>query len=105
MRRAGSVWDRFADWFNGLALAENTILLGFATAIGVGGGLGVVAFYRLIDLAYWILYLTPAVYLTQQGILAYRPLLTGLGLYVAWVIMQGPGGSTTVSTCPTCIAR
>ena len=55
------------------------------------GGLGVVAFYRLIDLAYWILYLTPAVYLTQQGILAYRPLLTGLGLYVAWLIMQGPG--------------
>ena len=62
------MWDRFADWFNGLALAENTILLGFATVIGVGGGLGVVAFYRLIDLAYWILYLTPAVYLTQQGI-------------------------------------
>jgi CIC family chloride channel protein len=90
-RRAGSVWDRFADWFNGLELAENTILLGFATAIGVGAGLGVVAFYRLIDLAYWVLYLTPAVYLTQQGILAYRPLLTGLGLYVAWVIMQGPG--------------
>ncbi|HKU61407.1 MAG TPA: chloride channel protein [Gemmatimonadales bacterium] len=91
VRRAGSVWDRFADWFNGLALAENTILLGFATAIGLGGGLGVVAFYRLIDLAYWILYLTPAVYLTQQGILAYRPLLTGLGVYIAWVIMQGPG--------------
>ncbi|MFL5514665.1 MAG: chloride channel protein, partial [Gemmatimonadales bacterium] len=91
VRRAGSMWDRFADWFNGLALAENTILLGFATAIGLGGGLGVVVFYRLIDLAYWILYLTPAVYLTQQGILAYRPLLTGLGLYVAWVIMQGPG--------------
>ena len=91
MRRAGSVWDRFADWFNGLALAENTILLGFATAIGVGGGLGVVAFYRLIDLAYWVLYLTPAVYLTQLGILAYRPLLTGLGLYFAWLIMQGPG--------------
>jgi CIC family chloride channel protein len=91
VRRANSVWDRFADWFNGLELAENTILLAFATAIGLGAGLGVVAFYRLIDLAYWILYLTPAVYLTQQGFLAYRPLLTGLGLYVAWVIMQGPG--------------
>jgi len=91
VRRAGSVWDRFADWFNGLELAENTILLGFATAIGLGAGLGVVAFYRLIDLAYWVLYLTPAVYLTRQGILAYRPLLTGLGLYVAWVVMQGPG--------------
>lgn len=73
VHRAGGIWDRFADWFNGLELAENTILLGFATAIGVGAGLGVVAFYRLIDLAYWLLYLTPAVYLTQQGILAYHP--------------------------------
>lgn len=93
VRRAGSIWDRFADWFNGLELAENTILLGFATAIGLGAGLGVVGFYRLIDLAYWLLYLTPAVYLTQQGILAYRPLLTGLGVTVAWLIMKGPGRS------------
>ena len=41
VRRAGSIWDRFADWFNSLQLAENTILLGFATAIGLGAGLGV----------------------------------------------------------------
>jgi hypothetical protein len=45
--RAGGVWDRFADWFNGLHLDENTILLAFAVAIGIGGALGVVAFYRL----------------------------------------------------------
>ena len=78
-RHAGGVWDRFADWFNAFHFNENTILLGFAVAIGLAGGLGVVAFYRLIDLAYWVLYLTPAVFLTQSGILAYRPLLTGSG--------------------------
>ena len=89
--RAGGVWDRFADRFNRLGLSENGILLGFAVAIGVGSGLAVVAFYRLIDLAYWLLYLTPAVYLTQSGVLAYRPLLTGLGLMVAWAVMRGPG--------------
>jgi CIC family chloride channel protein len=85
------VWDRFADWFNGLNLNENTILLGFAVAVGVGAGLGVVAFYRLIDFAFWIFYLTPAVWLTEAGILAYRPLLTGLGLVWAHLIMRGPG--------------
>ncbi len=89
--RAGGVWDRFADRFNRLGLSENAILLGFAGAIGLGSGLGVVAFYHLIDLAYWLLYLTPAVYLTQSGVLAYRPLLTGLGLMVAWAVMRGPG--------------
>jgi CIC family chloride channel protein len=88
---AGGIWDRFADRFNRLGLNENTILLGFAVAIGVGSGLGVVLFYQLIDLAYWLLYLTPAVYLTQSGVLAYRPLLTGVGLVVAWAIMRGPG--------------
>ncbi|MGI9041778.1 MAG: chloride channel protein, partial [Gemmatimonadales bacterium] len=89
--RAGGVWDRIAERFNGLGLNENTILLGFAVAIGVAGGLGAVVFYSLIDLAFWILYLTPAVYLTQSGILAYRPLLTGIGLTLAWAIMKGPG--------------
>ena len=90
-RRAGGVWDRFADWFNAFHFNENSILLGFAVAIGVAGGLGVVAFYRLIDLAYWILYLTPAVFLTQSGVLAYRPLLTGIGLTLAYLIMRGLG--------------
>jgi CIC family chloride channel protein len=90
-RQAGGAWDRFADWFNRLDLHENTILLGFAVAVGLGAGLGVVAFYRLIDLAFWLSYLMPAVYLTEAGILAYRPLLTGLGLVWAHLIMRGPG--------------
>src|ERR687892_704659 len=90
-RRAGGVWDRFADWFNAFNFNENTILLGFAVAIGLAGGFGVVVFYRLIDLAFWVLYLTPAVFLTQSGILAYRPLLTGMGMTFAYLIMRGPG--------------
>ncbi|HEY8256789.1 MAG TPA: chloride channel protein [Gemmatimonadales bacterium] len=89
--RAGGVWDRFADWFNGLDLDENTILLAFAVAIGIGGALGVVVFYRLIDWAYVALYLVPGVYLTESGIIAYRPLLTAAGFAIAWMIMQGPG--------------
>jgi chloride channel protein, CIC family len=51
-----------------------------------------VAFYRLIDAAYVVLYLIPAVYLTQSGFLAYRPLLTAAGFAIAWAVMRGPGG-------------
>jgi hypothetical protein len=42
-----------------------------------------VAFYRLIDIAYVALYLVPAVYLSQSGFLAYRPLLTAAGFAIA----------------------
>lgn len=91
MLRAGGVWDRFADRVNALHLDENTILLAFAVAIGIAGALGVVAFYRSIDLAFYLLYLIPGIYLTQWGILAYRPVLTAAGLWIAWMIMRGPG--------------
>lgn len=77
--------------FSALDLDENTILLAFAVAIGIASALGVVAFYRLIDLAYYVLYLVPAAYLTRQGFLAYRPLLTAAGFSIASVIMRGPG--------------
>jgi CIC family chloride channel protein len=90
-RQAGGVWDRFANWFNAFHFNENSILLGFAVAIGLVGGLAVVLFYRLIDLAYWFLYLRPAVFLTQSGILAYRPLLTAIGLTIAYLIMRSAG--------------
>ena len=99
-RRAGGIWGRFADWFNALDLNENTILLGFAVVIGVAGGLGVVLFYRLIDLAYYIYYLRPAVFLTASGILAYRPLLTGFGMLWAHLIMLGPGRGHDGLTVP-----
>ena len=100
-RRAGGVWDRFADWFNGLEpQREHDPPRLREWPIGVGAGLGVVAFYRLIDLAFWIFYLTPAVWLTQAGILAYRPLLTGLGLVWAHLIMRGPGRGHEGLTVP-----
>ncbi|MGH7578804.1 MAG: chloride channel protein [Gemmatimonadales bacterium] len=99
-RRAGGIWGRFADWFNALDLNENTILLGFAVVIGVAGGLGAVLFYRLIDLAYYIYYLRPAVFLTASGFLAYRPLLTGFGMLWAHLIMLGPGRGHDGLTVP-----
>ena len=46
--------------FNALELSENTILMAFALAIGVLSALGVVAFYKSIDLAYALFYRLPA---------------------------------------------
>jgi hypothetical protein len=51
VHRVGAGWDRVVAWVNALELEENTILLAFALVIGVMGGLGVVGFYRLLDLA------------------------------------------------------
>ena len=72
---------RFVHWFNARELSEHTILLGFAVIIGVLSALGVVAFYRAIDLSY----------LAFHRFAVYRPLITGAGLFVAWWIMKRLG--------------
>jgi CIC family chloride channel protein len=84
----GGAWGEFADWFNGLGLSENAILLGFGLAIGAAAALGVVIFYRLIDLAYAAFWRWPIEQLPYAGFIAYRPLLTGAGFAVAWWIMR-----------------
>ncbi len=85
---AESVWERFARWFNGLGLSENTILLGFAGVIGTAAALGVVAFYELIDLAHRIFFEWPQSWLSREEFWAYRPIVTGAGIAVAWWIMR-----------------
>lgn len=81
MRRA---WRRFVEWFNAQELSEHAILLGFAVLIGVLSALGVVAFYRAIDLSY-------IAFLSRESDLVYRPLMTGVGMVVAWWIMRRLG--------------
>jgi chloride channel protein, CIC family len=82
---------RFVRWFNERELSEHTILLGFAVIIGVLSALGVVAFYRAIDLSYLAFYTSTAGVMTRIGALLYRPLITGAGLFVAWWIMRRLG--------------
>lgn len=86
-------WTAFVDWFNGLQLSENAILLGFAVAIGAIGGVGVLAFYSLIDLAYWAFYRLPAEHLPGPGFPFYRPVLTAAGFALAWWIVRRVGRS------------
>jgi len=89
--RARSTWSHFVRRFNRLELSENAILFGFAVAIGAATALGVVGFYRLIDLAYLAFYNWPANYFPHPVFLAYRPLVTGAGLAVASLIMARIG--------------
>ena len=81
-------WNEFLRWFDRLELSENAILFGFAVLIGAGTALAVVAFYGLIDLAFAVLYRWPSVYLPRMSFLAYRPVVTAIGLFLAWWIIR-----------------
>src|SRR5215467_8487679 len=81
-----AVWGVFTDWFNGLALSENTVVLAFAVTVGLLSALGVAAFYASIDLAFGAFYRYPAAVIPQLGFLAYRPLITAIGFAIAWWI-------------------
>lgn len=84
-------WGALLDRFERLDLSENAILLVFAVAIGCAAALGVVAFYWLIDLAYHVLFVLPGRFLRGIDLLAWRPVITALGLLSAWWIMQHIG--------------
>ncbi len=87
-RLAGGAWDRFVDWFNGLDLSENAVLLGFAVVVGVAGAFGVIWLYKLIDLAYLVFFRWPSTWLPEFGPYVTRPLITGAAVFAAWWIMR-----------------
>jgi CIC family chloride channel protein len=82
------IWDGLVRRIHNLELDENTILLGFAVLIGVVGAGGVIAFYKLIDLAFFAFARWPGTFLGRGDLLIYRPLLTSAGLALAWHIME-----------------
>ena len=87
-RAAGRGWIWLVERFNALGLSEQGILFGFAAVLGA---LGVVGFYAAIDLAYEWLYRLPGEFLSRADFLAYRPMLTASGLWIAWWIMRRLG--------------
>ena len=69
----------------------------FALAIGAAAALGVVAFYKLIDLAYDLLVTQIGARLDPVAGALYRPLVTALALWIAWAIVRWakiPDGQT-----------
>lgn len=87
-RLASGVWDQFVDWFNGLDISENAVLLGFAVLVGIAGAFSVVGLYKLVDLAYAVLFRWPSTWLPSFGPYFTRPVITGAALCIAWYLMR-----------------
>jgi CIC family chloride channel protein len=87
-RMAGGAWEQFVAWFNQRDLSENTVLLGFAVLVGAAGAFGVIGFYKLIDLFYFVFFRWPATWLPEFGPFITRPLITGAAMLTAWWIMR-----------------
>jgi CIC family chloride channel protein len=75
-------WLERRDW------DEGATLMVFGSLIGVVSGLGVVGFYRLIDLAHLVLIQLPEAHLPFVGQTFYRPVLTGVGVWAAWFVVR-----------------
>ena len=63
----------------------------FSLVIGLASALGVVAFYESIDFAFAVFYQLPARFLPRLPFLAYRPVVTAAGVFVAWWLMKYVG--------------
>ncbi|HET6231478.1 MAG TPA: chloride channel protein [Longimicrobiaceae bacterium] len=101
-------WTAALARFEALKLSENTILLSFAVAIGLVGALGVIAFYRLIDLAYTVFYRWTGEFVGTAALAVYRPLITAAGFTVAWALvrgLRGREGGENVAAVQLAIAR
>lgn len=90
-RNVQKTWTEITGWFNGKALSENAVLLIFAVITGLLSALGVVAFYKSIDFAYWAFYRLPTSSFPRVALLTYRPVITAAGLAVAWWVMRHIG--------------
>jgi chloride channel protein, CIC family len=108
MRSIRSAWESFLAWFHAQELSENAILLTFAVAIGLVGAFGVIAFYRLIDLAFEVFYRWTGTVLGSGVRAVYRPLITAAGMTAAWALvrsLRGRDGGENVAAIQLAVAR
>jgi hypothetical protein len=72
----------------------------FAIAVGLAAAIGVVVFYRAIDLVFTILFEWPVRSFPNVSSLAYRPLVTGSAFAVAASIWRRAGAGRDGTTVP-----
>jgi len=90
-------WTAVVAWLEKRDWDEGTQLMLFALGIGAASALGVVAFYRLIDLGYAVLVTYIGARLDPVAFAFYRPLVTAVALWIAWAIVKWarlPDGQT-----------
>jgi CIC family chloride channel protein len=95
--RLGTPWAKVVLWLERRDWDEGSLLMAFALVIGAASALGVVAFYRSIDLAYALLVTQIGSRLDPVAGAFYRPLVTALALWIAWAIVRwarNPDGQT-----------
>lgn len=106
--RLKSGWAHLLIRFHALNLSESGILLTFAVAIGLVGALGVVAFYRLIDVSYEVFFGWTGSVLGSGVGAVYRPLITAIGMTGAWALvrrLKGERGAENVAAIQLAVAR
>ena len=83
-----AAWQRLVARLTARDWDEGAVLMLFAVAIGSAAALGVVAFYKLIDLAFALFIALPGETLAAASHAIYRPLLTAAGLVTAWALVH-----------------
>ena len=78
--RMEAPWTKVVGWLERRNWDEGALLMAFALMIGAAAALGVVAFYKLIDLAYDVLVTQIGARLDPVAGAFYRPLVTALAL-------------------------
>jgi CIC family chloride channel protein len=92
-----AVWTSVVEWLERRNWDDGALLMVLALPIGAAAALGVVAFYKLIDLAYTLLVLRIGARLDPVAGAFYRPLVTAFALWLAWAIVRWariPDGQT-----------
>jgi CIC family chloride channel protein len=84
-------WVRILEWFKKQDFDEGATLMVFGALVGVVSGLGVIAFYGLIDVSHYIFIRWPEDRLPRYAHVIYLPLLTGLGVLAAWLVVRRAG--------------
>ena len=82
------LWDKALRWLERRDWDESATLMVFGGLVGIVTGLGVVAFYGLIDLSHLVLIRWPREQLPLVGRALYQPLLTAFGLWAAWFVIR-----------------
>jgi Chloride channel protein EriC len=82
------LWALLLRWVHDRDLDEGAPLMVLGAVIGLATGLGIVAFYLLIDASYAVLTAWPERHIPWVGQAILRILFTAVGVWLAWFIVR-----------------